>query len=66
MAFDAPRQHERSSPGSGITDHEERALREMDYADRQDADDIQVVWDNDAFAFLAGDCPPTAHPSLWR
>ncbi len=25
-----------------------------------------VVWDNDAYAFLAEDCPPTAHPSLWR
>ena len=26
----------------------------------------QVVWDNDAYAFLAGACPDTAHPSLWR
>src|ERR1039457_1220091 len=26
----------------------------------------RVVWDNDAFAFLGGDCPPTANPSLWR
>ncbi|HEY7014294.1 MAG TPA: alkyl sulfatase dimerization domain-containing protein [Streptosporangiaceae bacterium] len=26
----------------------------------------RVVWDNDVFAFLAGDCPGTAHPSLWR
>ncbi|GEM_PF-2170853 len=26
----------------------------------------RVVWDNDAFAFLAGDCPGTAHPGLWR
>ena len=25
-----------------------------------------VVWDNDQFAFLAGDCPDTADPSLWR
>src|SRR5277367_2797623 len=30
------------------------------------ADDGRVVWDNDAFAFLAGDCPDTANPSLWR
>ncbi len=30
------------------------------------ADDGRVVWDNDAYAFLAGDCPDTAHPSLWR
>jgi len=26
----------------------------------------RVVWDNDAYAFLQGDCPDTAHPSLWR
>ncbi|MGW2161332.1 alkyl/aryl-sulfatase [Nonomuraea sp. NPDC001699] len=26
----------------------------------------EVVWDNDAYDFLAGDCPETAHPSLWR
>ena len=25
-----------------------------------------VVWDNDQFAFLDGDCPDTANPSLWR
>ncbi len=28
--------------------------------------DGRVVWDNDAYAFLSGDCPATAHPSLWR
>lgn len=28
--------------------------------------DGRVVWDNDAYAFLDGDCPDTAHPSLWR
>ncbi|MEV0317349.1 alkyl/aryl-sulfatase [Streptomyces sp. NPDC050658] len=28
--------------------------------------DGRVVWDNDAYAFLRGDCPDTAHPSLWR
>ncbi|SEG97901.1 Alkyl sulfatase BDS1, metallo-beta-lactamase superfamily [Saccharopolyspora kobensis] len=26
----------------------------------------RVVWDDDAYAFLRGDCPPTVHPSLWR
>ena len=26
----------------------------------------RVVWDNDAYGFLAGACPDTAHPSLWR
>jgi alkyl sulfatase BDS1-like metallo-beta-lactamase superfamily hydrolase len=28
--------------------------------------DGRVVWDNDAFAFLDDDPPPTANPSLWR
>ncbi len=52
-----------------------------DQTDRQDADrgfigrlepgvvrDAagRVVWDNDAYAFLAGECPPTVNPSLWR
>jgi len=26
----------------------------------------RVVWDNDAYDFLRGECPDTAHPSLWR
>jgi alkyl sulfatase BDS1-like metallo-beta-lactamase superfamily hydrolase len=26
----------------------------------------RTVWDSDAYAFLDEDCPPTAHPSLWR
>lgn len=26
----------------------------------------KVVWDNDSYAFLEGDAPPTVHPSLWR
>ena len=30
------------------------------------AADGHVVWDNDAYAFLEAECPPTAHPSLWR
>ncbi|WP_370512211.1 alkyl/aryl-sulfatase [Skermania sp. ID1734] len=30
------------------------------------ADDGSVVWDNDSYGFLAADCPPTVHPSLWR
>jgi len=25
-----------------------------------------VVWDSDSYAFLSGDCPDTANPSLWR
>ncbi|MFC1399754.1 MULTISPECIES: alkyl/aryl-sulfatase [Streptacidiphilus] len=30
------------------------------------AADGRVVWDNDAYGFLAGECPETANPSLWR
>src|ERR1700710_2864607 len=30
------------------------------------AADGRVVWDNDVYAFLAGDVPTTVHPSLWR
>ena len=30
------------------------------------AADGRVVWDNDAYGFLAGDAPATVHPSLWR
>lgn len=26
----------------------------------------EVVWDNDSYAFLAGDAPDTVNPSLWR
>ncbi|MFF6888758.1 alkyl/aryl-sulfatase [Streptomyces sp. NPDC012421] len=28
--------------------------------------DGRVVWDNDAYDFLKGECPDTANPSLWR
>ncbi|WP_436771875.1 alkyl/aryl-sulfatase [Yinghuangia sp. YIM S09857] len=28
--------------------------------------DGTVVWDNDTYAFLAGDAPATVNPSLWR
>ncbi|MEU9337870.1 alkyl sulfatase dimerization domain-containing protein [Streptomyces sp. NPDC048290] len=28
--------------------------------------DGRTVWDLDAYGFLAGDCPDTANPSLWR
>ena len=28
--------------------------------------DGTVVWDNDAYAFLAGDAPTSVHPGLWR
>ncbi len=28
--------------------------------------DGRTVWDADAYAFLSGECPATAHPGLWR
>jgi alkyl sulfatase BDS1-like metallo-beta-lactamase superfamily hydrolase len=28
--------------------------------------DGRMVWDNDSYAFLSGDSPPSVHPSLWR
>ncbi|AMB59463.1 alkyl/aryl-sulfatase [Microterricola viridarii] len=28
--------------------------------------DGRTVWDNDSYAFLAGEAPPTVNPSLWR
>ena len=30
------------------------------------AADGREVWNNDQYAFLQGECPPTANPSLWR
>jgi len=30
------------------------------------AEDGRVVWDNDSYSFLQGECPDTANPSLWR
>ncbi|NEW26773.1 alkyl/aryl-sulfatase [Nocardia cyriacigeorgica] len=30
------------------------------------ATDGRMIWDNGAYKFLSGECPPTANPSLWR
>lgn len=30
------------------------------------AEDGRVIWDSEAYGFLDGECPGTAHPSLWR
>jgi alkyl sulfatase BDS1-like metallo-beta-lactamase superfamily hydrolase len=29
-------------------------------------DDGREIWNNDAYGFLAGECPDTVNPSLWR
>lgn len=31
-----------------------------------EAEDGRAVWDSEAYGFLDGECPGTAHPSLWR
>ena len=33
---------------------------------RVEGESGRVVWDLDSYGFLDGDCPETAHPSLWR
>ena len=40
-------------------------IDKLDPAVIKDSED-RVVWDNDAYRFLAAECPDTAHPSLWR
>lgn len=52
-------------------DTEDFADADRGFIDRLDpavvtTDDGRVVWDNDAYAFLAKECPRTANPSLWR
>ncbi|MDH6111784.1 alkyl sulfatase BDS1-like metallo-beta-lactamase superfamily hydrolase [Kitasatospora sp. MAP12-15] len=52
-------------------DTEDFADADRGFIDRLDpavitAADGRVVWDNDAYAFLAEECPATADPSLWR
>lgn len=64
----AHREHLRTLPFDDTTDFED--------ADRGfiaaltpcvvTAADGRVVWDNDSYAFLAGDPPASVHPSLWR
>ena len=51
----------------GIRDGKVVALGHApDVAARTIAADGRVVWDLDAYAFLEGDAPDTANPSLWR
>ncbi len=52
-------------------DNDDFADADRGFVDRLDpavvtAEDGRVIWDNDAYAFLAKDCPETANPSLWR
>ncbi len=75
-------EHKQATPAiAAANEAAARTLPFSDTADFDDADrgfigaldpcvvttaDGRVVWDNDAYAFLAGDAPPTVHPSLWR
>ncbi|MFE9841602.1 alkyl/aryl-sulfatase [Streptomyces goshikiensis] len=54
--FDDTRDQENERRGF-IATVEESAIRTADG---------RVVWDLNAYGFLAEDCPPTANPSLWR
>ncbi|MFF3860735.1 alkyl/aryl-sulfatase [Streptomyces sp. NPDC002209] len=56
LAFDDTRDQENERRGF---------LGTAEQSEIRDADG-RVVWDLDAYGFLDGDCPPTAHPSLWR
>ncbi len=54
-----------------LADTQDFADAERGFLGRSDvrqvlAADGRVVWDLDAYRFLTGECPPTAHPSLWR
>lgn len=48
-----------------FADAERGLLRRADSL-RVMAHDGRVAWDQDAYAFLAGEAPDTANPSLWR
>jgi alkyl sulfatase BDS1-like metallo-beta-lactamase superfamily hydrolase len=75
-------EHKAATPVIESANAEQRGLLPFaDTADFTDADrgfiaaldpcvitaaDGRVVWDNDAYAFLRDDSPPSVHPSLWR
>jgi len=75
-------EHKAATPVIESANAEQRGLLPFaDTADFADADrgfiaaldpcvitaaDGRVVWDNDAYAFLRDDAPPSVHPSLWR
>ncbi|MFI9257560.1 alkyl/aryl-sulfatase [Streptomyces sioyaensis] len=54
-----------------VDDHEDFADADRGFIAALDPpeitmDDGRVVWNAEAYAFLAGNCPDTAHESLWR
>src|SRR5258705_5365012 len=65
-----------SAHGEQLTDLPFKDTADFDDADRGfiaaqqpcvlKAADGRVVWNNDTYAFVSGDAPTSAHPSLWR
>ncbi|WP_447035584.1 alkyl/aryl-sulfatase [Streptomyces sp. DSM 118878] len=60
-----------TSPSHGPDDEEDFADAARGFIARLEPGTVhdaagRLVWDADAYAFLKEDCPPTAHPSLWR
>jgi alkyl sulfatase BDS1-like metallo-beta-lactamase superfamily hydrolase len=62
-----------TSSASGMPWHDEQDVEDArrgfvgrSTARQVTAADGRVVWDFDAYRFLEQECPPTAHPSLWR
>lgn len=54
-----------------VDDHEDFADADRGFIAALDppqvtADDGRVIWDAEAYGFLAGNCPDTANESLWR
>jgi alkyl sulfatase BDS1-like metallo-beta-lactamase superfamily hydrolase len=65
---DAHADHLRTMPFADTRDFEDAARGFLGRLDPGvvHAEDGRVVWDNDGYAFLEGDAPPSVHPSLWR
>ncbi|MGW4248385.1 MBL fold metallo-hydrolase, partial [Nocardia sp. NPDC004722] len=73
-----------TEPSKFIIDQNQRALKELPFADTTDQQDAdrgfiaklepgiikndkgEVVWDDESYGFLQGNCPHSVHPSLWR
>ena len=58
-------------PGANFEDRDDFADADRGFIAAMDpcivrTEDGRVVWDNDVYAFLDGECPNTANPSLWR
>ncbi|GAA5020126.1 alkyl/aryl-sulfatase [Kitasatospora paranensis] len=60
-----------TEPHLGVDDPTDRADATRGLVDRLDPCVVRdgegrVVWDNERWAFLAGECPDSVHPGLWR